>query len=30
MPFGAIGGRVIGAIVGLWGLMVLILDFFET
>ena len=30
MPFGAIGGRVIGGIVGVWGLMVLILDFFET
>ena len=30
MPFGAIGGRVIGGIVGVWGLMVLILHFFET
>jgi hypothetical protein len=30
MPFGAIGGRVIGGIAGVWGLMVLVLEFFET
>jgi len=30
MPFGAIGGRVIGGIVAVWGLMVLIHEFLET
>jgi predicted metal-binding membrane protein len=30
MPFGAIGGRVIGGILAGWGLMVLIHEFLET